>query len=224
MIAAASYLYRHRRTLSWIALLAVTALGLVYLAFGVLQFNPVRSTYEIHVRLAESGGLQPNRDVTVRGVRVGTVKSVDIADGGVVAVATIDGSVKISTDSTVRVAALSPAGEQYLDFVPGSRHGPYLAPGAHIGPDHTSSPVPLAQLLGDMNGAVVQLDPAKLAAIEHELGAGPAAPRKLADIIGGGTFLINTLDSVLPQTVSLVNNSRTVLSTVRDLGPGLAIT
>ncbi|MBO0854218.1 MAG: MCE family protein, partial [Nocardia sp.] len=40
----------------------------------------------------------------------------------------------------------------------------------------------------------------------------------------GGTFLINTLDSVLPQTVSLVNNSRTVLSTVRDLGPGLAIT
>lgn len=75
-----------------------------------------------------------------------------------------------------------------------------------------------------MNGAVVQLDPAKLAAIVHELGASAQAPDKLAAIIQGGTFLITTLGSVLPQTVSLLRHSEVVLSTVRDLSPGLAAT
>ncbi|MBY8857066.1 MlaD family protein [Nocardia sp. CA2R105] len=222
--AVAAYLSGHRLTVSWIALVLTTVLGASYLVFGSLQADPFRSTYLVRVRFAESGGLQPNRDVTVRGVRVGVVKSVDIADGVVVAVVAIDGSAKIPADSTARVAALSPAGEQYLDFVPRTSTGPYLADGATVGVDRTSAPVTLAQLLGDMNGAVVQLDPAKLASIVQELGGSPQAPEKLAAIIGGGTLLITTLGSVLPQTVSLLRNSEIVLSTVRDLSPGLAAT
>lgn len=222
--AVVTYLFRHRLTVSWIALVLTTVLGAAYLVFGPLQADPFRSTYAVRVRFAESGGLQPNRDVTVRGVRVGEVKSVQLADGVVVAVAAIDNSVRIPADSTVRVAALSPAGEQYLDFVPRTSVGPFLADGATIGVDRTSAPVTLAQLLGDMNGAVVQLDPAKLASIVHELGGSPQAPQKLAAIIQGGTFMITTLGSVLPQTVGLLRNSEIVLSTVRDLSPGLAAT
>ncbi|WP_067902583.1 MlaD family protein [Nocardia vaccinii] len=222
--AMLTYLFRHRSTVSWIALVVTTVLGATYLVFGSLQADPFRSTYVVRVRFAESGGLQPNRDVTVRGVRVGEVKSVDIADGVVVAAAAIDSSVRIPADSAVRVAALSPAGEQYLDFVPRTSAGPYLVDGATVGVDRTSAPVTLAQLLGDMNGAVVQLDPAKLASIVHELGGSPQAPEKLAAIIQGGTFMITTLGSVLPQTVSLLRNSEIVLSTVRDLSPGLAAT
>src|SRR5690606_26146504 len=40
---------------------------------------------------------------------------------------------------------------------------------------------------------------------------------KLADIIDGGVFLISTLDSVLPQTVGLLRDSRAVLATASDL-------
>ena len=215
-------LVRRRFTVSWVALLLTLVLGAAYLTFGSLQINPFRSTYHVRVQLAQSGGLLPGRDVTVRGQRVGRVSSIDIVDGAVVAVAVVDASVKIPVASTARVAALSPAGEQYLDFVPAGSDGPYLTDNATVDVGRTSTPVPLAQLLGDMNGALAQLDPRKLAAIVHELGAGKAAPEKLAAIIDGGAFLITTLGSVLPQTVSLLNNSEVVLSTVRDLTPGLA--
>jgi virulence factor Mce-like protein len=223
-MTVADRLFRHRLTLSWVALVVTMVVGIGYLAIGVLQVDPLRPSYRVRIRLAESGGLQPDRDVTVRGVRVGRVMSVDIDGGVVVAVASIEGSARIPADTTARVAALSPAGEQYLDFVPRTPGGPYLTDGATVDVDRTSTPVTLAQLLGDMNGAVVQLDPAKLAAIVHELGSGSQAPDKLAAIIRGGTFLITTLGSVLPQTVSLLHHSEFVLATVRDTAPGLAAT
>ncbi|WP_433710464.1 MlaD family protein [Nocardia sp. CA-084685] len=223
-LAITDRLARHRLVVSLIALGATLIVGATYVVFGSLELNPLASTYQIRVRLAQSGGLLPDRDVTVRGVRVGRVSSVDLVDGQVVAVASIEAGTKIPTDSTVRVAGLSPAGEQYLDFVPATSSGPYLAGGAVIGADRTTVPVQLAQLLGDLNGTIAQLDPDKLQAIVHELGAGSAAPEKLAAIIDGGAFMITTLGAVLPQTVSLLRHSEVVLGTARDLGPGLAIT
>lgn len=214
---------RHRLTVSWVALVLTLIAGASYLVVGSLRVDPLASTYSVRVRLAQSGGLLPNRDVTVRGVRVGRVTSVDLGSDGVDAVAAIDSGTRIPVGSAVRVAGLSAAGEQYLDFVPDTSRGPYLADGAVI-TDRTSTPITLAQLLGDLNGTIVQLDPAKLQAIVHELGAGSAAPQKLAAIIDGGAFLITTLGSVLPQTVSLLHNSETVLNTARDLAPGLRAT
>lgn len=222
VVATVEALYRHRFTVSWIALVLTLVTGTVYILFGTLELNPLRPTYQVRVQLAQSGGLLPDREVTVRGTRVGRVTSIDMVDGTVVAVASIDSSVRIPASTQVRVAARSAAGEQYLDFLPDTSGGPYLADKAVVGLDRTSTPVTLAQLLGNMNGAIVQLDPAKLAAIVQELGAGSAAPEKLAAIIDGGSFLISTLSSVLPQTVSLLNTSEVVLSTARDLTPGLA--
>jgi len=43
----------------------------------------------------------------------------------------------------------------------------------------------------------------------------------VAAIIDGGMFMISTLDSVLPQTVSLLHNSTTVLTTLGQGGPAL---
>ena len=159
--------------------------------------------------------------MTVRGVRVGSVESVRLDRGDVVATAKIDSDVRIPVGSAVRVSGLSLAGEQYLDFVPTGSVVPYLGDGAVISRDETSTPVTLPQVLGNATGVLSQLDPDKLHAIVTELGASPQAPQKLADIIDGGTFMIATLSSVLPQTVSLLHNSQIVLGTLRDMGPGL---
>ncbi|MFI6361258.1 MlaD family protein [Nocardia sp. NPDC050630] len=224
VLAVTDRLVRHRLIVSLVALVATLIAGATYVLFGSLELNPFASTYQIRVHLAQSGGLLPDRDVTVRGVRVGRVSSVDIVDGEVVAVASIEAGTRIPTDSAIRVAGLSMAGEQYLDFVPTNSGGPYLAAGAVIGKDRTAVPVQLAQLLGDLNGTIAQLDPDKLQAIVHELGASSAAAEKLAAIIDGGTFLITTLGTVLPQTVSLLRTSEVVLGTARELGPALAAT
>ncbi|GAB2679122.1 MlaD family protein [Nocardia goodfellowii] len=224
IVSIVDRLVRHRLTVSGLALVATLLMGATYLVFGSLELNPLASTYQIRVHLPQSGGLLQDRNVTVRGVRVGRVSSVDLTGEGVVAIASIDSRTRIPVDTTVRVAGLSMAGEQYLDFVPSNSRGPYLADGAVVDTARASVPVQLAQLLVDLNGTIVQLDPGKLQTIVHELGTGPAAPEKLAAIIDGGAFLITTLGSVLPQTVSLLHHSEIVLSTLRDVGPGLVAT
>ncbi|MEU1983189.1 MlaD family protein [Nocardia sp. NPDC019395] len=212
---------RYRATTSLIGLLLVLLIGTGYLLFGALDINPLAAKYQVRVELRESGGLLPGQDVTLRGVRIGRVASVEVAGDKVVAVASIDERTRIPMGGRVRTAALSAAGEQYLDFLPDTDSGPFLAPGAVVTADRTSSPVPLSTMLEGLSGILAQVDPGQLRAISDELGVGEAGPDKLAAIIDGGFFMISTLDGVLPQTVSLLRNSRVLLTTLADSGAGL---
>lgn len=222
-VASAS-VRRARTAVSALSLIAILIGGLAYLTFGALGVDPTRPGIRVRVPLAESGGLLPNQDVTLRGVPVGRVEAVELDDSGVTAVALIDGRTRIPVDTAVRVSGLSPAGEQYLDFRPQTSGGPFLADGSVIEPGRTEIPVTLAQTLANADGALAQLDPQKLATIRKELGVSPQGPEKLGAIFDGGTFLLSTLDGVLPQTVSLVRNSRISFSTIADVNPGLEAT
>ncbi|WP_019926369.1 MlaD family protein [Nocardia sp. BMG111209] len=217
-------LTRHRTALSVLGLVVILVLGAGYLSVGALQWDPWRSHFRVTVELTQSGGLLPNQDVTLRGVRVGRVSSVEVHGETVLAQAEIDGGAHIPASGTVQVSALSAAGEQYLDFVPTGDGGPYLSDGSVVTADRTSTPVTLSTMLGDFNGTLAQVDPAKLQAITKELGAGPDGPRKLQSIVDGGMFLVSTLDSVLPQTLGLLHNSTVVLNTTAELAPGLRVT
>jgi virulence factor Mce-like protein len=211
-------------TVAVIGLILTVVIALGYIVIGSLRVNPARSTIAVHVQLPESGGLLARQDVTLRGVPIGRIASVQLSGRGVTAVVDIDADVSIPKNSAVQVSGLSPAGEQYLDFRPGSDAGPYLADGDTVAENQTAIPVPFHQLVANAEGALNQLDPDKIAAITKELGVGPQAPEKLAALIDGGAFLITTLDSVLPQTVRSLRNSRTVLTTLADMGPGLTAT
>ncbi len=224
LLNALGYARERRLGLSALALLMMFVIGVVYLLFGTLKLDPARSDKLVRVHLAETGGLLPGQDVTLRGVPVGRVRSIDLAGDGVVAIAALHPDAEIPTDSAVRVSALSPAGEQYLDFRADRNDGPYLHDGSEIDRDATSTPVTLGTLLGNLDGTLAQIETAKLSAVLDELRVGPDGGEKLAAILDGGAFLVSTLDSVLPQTVSLFNTSRVVLATVRDVNPGLAST
>ncbi|MFJ1456422.1 MlaD family protein [Nocardia sp. N2S4-5] len=224
LVYSARLLARHRLLTSGLGLLLVLALGIGYLLLGSLQINPLRSQYQVRVELAQSGGLLPDQDVTLRGVRVGRVRTVDVDGDKVVAVAAINSGVHIPVGGDVRVSSLSAAGEQFLDFLPAAESGPYLSDGDVVTQDHTAIPVTMATVLGSMSGTLTQIDPAKIEGIVRELGGGEAAPEKLAAIVDGGMFLLSTLDSVLPQTVSLLHNSKAVLTMLGDVAPGLQAT
>lgn len=224
LVATVRRLVRFRLALSALGLLAVFLAGTGYLLIDSLQITPLQSHYAVRVELDQSGGILVNQDVTMRGVRIGRVTSVDLDGGKVIATASIDGGVKIPAAGRVRVAALSAAGEQFLDFDPTTHSGPYLADGAFVSDQQTAGPVTMAAMLNDLDGPLAQVDPAKLSAIEHELGVSPAGPQKLGAIIDGGMFIIATLDSELPQTASLLHNSKMVLTTVGQVSPGLRAT
>lgn len=212
---------RYRNVVSALALATTALFGATYLVFGALGVDPTAATIAVRVHLTESGGLLPGQDVTLRGVPIGKVAAVDFTADGVVALARLDAEVAVPDDGTVEVTSLSTAGEQFLNFRPLRAGGPYLSDGAEITRERTSVPTPLWRMLGTLDSTLAQVDPARLTAILDELGSGPGGPRKLADILDGGVFLVSTLDAVLPQTVSLIHDSKTVLSTIGAGAPAL---
>ncbi|OBK17172.1 MlaD family protein [Mycobacterium asiaticum] len=216
----------HRRQV-WLSvggLVLTLVIATAYLLVGALRVRPFESSYRVTLQLAESGGLLPNQDVALRGVRIGRVESLQITDRGVNAVASITSKVRIPTNSVAHVSALSPAGEQYINFEAESDAGPYLHDGSVIGLDRTGVPVSLAQLLGDADGMLAQVDPRKVELIKQELSLTKEGPNKLAAIVDGGTMLLSTLDSVLPETTSILRTSRVVLTLAADKNAGLAAT
>jgi virulence factor Mce-like protein len=222
---AVSAIRRERSAwISGIALIVVLVVSLTYLLVGVLHVRPLASDYRLTVELSQSGGLLPHQDVTLHGVHIGRVESLAFSPKGVDATLRINGGVHIPATSSVRVSALSPAGEQYVDFSAASDKGPFLAGGDVIPRERTATPVTPAELLAHADGVLAQVDPAKLARIRKELNLSKEGPQKLTAIVDGGVFLLSTLDSVLPETVGILKNSRVVLSSAVDVNEGIAAT
>jgi phospholipid/cholesterol/gamma-HCH transport system substrate-binding protein len=212
---------RRRILLSGIGLAVTLAVALAYVAIAGLGVSLTRKAITVRVLLPESGGLLAHQDVTLRGIPIGRVTAVNLTDKGVEAVAEINATARIPRDSPVRVSGLSAAGEQYLDFRPQDSNGPFLTDGTVIGQNQATIPVSLPKIIDDSHGALAQLDPTKLAALVRELRVSREGPQKLAAILDGSIFLASTLDGVLPQTVSLIRNTRVVFTTLHDVTPGL---
>ncbi|GJF12994.1 putative MCE family protein [Mycolicibacterium cyprinidarum] len=213
--------HRQRFILSGIALVVVAVVAIAYLTFGALRVDPFAKTYQVRIELPDSGGLLENVDVAIRGVKVGRVGTLSLTRNGVDATVHIDSKFKIPVASPVRVSGLSAAGEQFIDFEPASDEGPFLSDGSVVPLTQTSTPVPLYQLLTNANGVLAQSDPEKLEIIKRELSLSNEGPQKLTDIVDGGTFMLSTLDSVLPETVSLLKTSRVALTMLSDVSPGM---
>lgn len=215
--------HRRRSWLSAGALILTLVVASAYLFLGALRVNPLASSLSITIELPNSAGLLPNQDVTLRGVPIGRVERLDITPAGVNAVVNVSSTVPIPESSDVRVSGLSPAGEQYVDFAAESDAGPYLSDGAVIAAGRATVPVSLAEMLANADGALAQVDTSKIELIKRELSLSAAGPQKLADIIDGGTFLLSTLDSVLPETTSVLRTSRVVLTMAADKSDGISV-
>lgn len=215
--------HRHKTWLSAGALLLTLLVGVTYILLGALRWNPLASVYRFTVELPASGGLLPNQDVTLRGVPIGKVERLTLTPAGVNAEVRLQSTVKLSESSKARVAGLSAAGEQYIDFDGGTGEAPFVADGGSFNLGRTEVPVTLAELLAHSDGMLKQVDTKKLELIKKELSITKDGPQKLSDIVEGGTLLLSTLDGVLPQTTSLLNTSRVTLQLVADKNAGMKV-
>lgn len=223
IVGAVKYGHRHKAWLSALALLMTFIVGVSYLTLGALRWNPLKSTYLVNVELPGSGGLLVNQDVTLRGIPIGKIDKLSLRRDGVDARIKINDDIAISETSQARVAGLSAAGEQYLDFDGGNGAAPFLADGSTFTMGKTEIPVTLAQLLAHSDGMLKQVDTTKLELIKKELGMSKDGPQKLDDLVDGGIYLISTLDGILPQTTSILNTSRATLQLVSDKQEGMKV-
>lgn len=218
---------RNKLVLSGIGLVLILILGASYLLVSVMRVNPLRSTYTVTVNLDRSGGLQPGNDVTLRGYRVGKVTGIELVDRGqsIAAKAEIDSTYRIPVETAVAVQALSAAGEQYMDFRPGTEDGPYLSDGAVIefDPEVVKTPTPVWSVLDNTSALFDQVDPDKFAVILDELDiALSGGPDQLRGLVNGISLATAGLHSLLPQTTSLITNLQTITNTTSMAQPDLA--
>ncbi len=202
-----------------VAFLVLSAMGVVYVAGSFLGFTDrlLGRGFTMHATLPTSGGIFEGSEVTIRGVKVGEVKNMDVTPDGVRLDLAMEDGTKLPMASSVHVHNLSAVGEQYLDFEPPSQQGPYAGPGDTIRGDAESLPISEEKLLTQMDSLVGSLDGADLSTVVTELGTmfrGTANP--LQRMVDSGSRLVDAASAHADETIELFDTGRTVLRTQAD--------
>jgi phospholipid/cholesterol/gamma-HCH transport system substrate-binding protein len=195
-----------------VALLGISYLSFRYVGLDRLLFG---DGIDVAADFSDSGGIFVNAEVTYRGVGVGRVSDMALTDDGVRVTLTLDPDApEIPADSAAVVANRSAVGEQYVDLRPDDDAGPYLADGAVIPQDRTAIPIPVEQLLLDVDELVGSIDPDDLRVVVDELGTAFAgAGDDLGRLLDNGDLLLTRAQESLPQTLQLITDGQTVLDT-----------
>jgi virulence factor Mce-like protein len=203
--------------LQLLAFAVVAVLGMSYLGFKYVGLDRLvlGSGYDVAADFTDSGGIFVNAEVTYRGVAVGRVSDMELVDDGVRVVLTIDpGADDIPADTKAIVATRSAVGEQYVLLQPDDDKGPFLEDGSVIPKERTSIPVPVEQLLLNMDELVGSIDQENLRIVVDELGqAFAGAGDDLGRLIDNGNLLLARAEESLPQTLQLITDGQTVLET-----------
>ena len=203
--------------LKLLAFAALAVLGMSYLGFNYVGLDRavLGSGYEVAADFKDSGGIFVNAEVTYRGVAVGRVSDMKLVEDGVRVVLTIDPDTDpIPAGTSAIVATRSAVGEQYVDLRPDTDQGPFLEDGAVIPQERTGIPVPVEQLLLNLDELVGSIDQKNLRILVDELGqAFAGAGDDLGRLIDNGDLLLTRAEESLPQTLQLITDGQTVLDT-----------
>ncbi|MEV1289150.1 MCE family protein, partial [Micromonospora sp. NPDC049679] len=202
-----------------VSILGVSYVGVRYVGLGDRLLG---GGYVVHVDLARAGGIFPNAPVTYRGVSVGRVGAVSLRGDGVRADLRLGRGVRVPSDLRAVVSQRSAVGEQYLDLRPEREEGPYLRDGSVIPRDRTGVPLAPETLLANLDALVRSVNPADLTVLITELGtAFEGNELALGRILDAGDALLADATATLPETLALIRDGRTVLTTQAESAEAL---
>ncbi|MFN2586860.1 MAG: MCE family protein [Actinomycetota bacterium] len=205
------------------------------LAFSLDKIPFVKQAYEVTAEFGDAAGLNPENQVRVAGIKVGTVESVELAGDKVVVTMAVDNGVEIPKDAEAEIKLATLLGTKFVE-IDGVGGGPFLEEGDVIPLERTEIPFEIYQaanqgtnVLEDLDGPalnkmLVQL--AKLtAAAEDEvgealaglndLGAGVGArDEQLRELLAGADDLTALLADEGDEIVRLVDASNDVLGSL----------
>jgi phospholipid/cholesterol/gamma-HCH transport system substrate-binding protein len=197
-----------------ISVLGISYVGVRYVGLGDKLLG---DSYTVYADLADAGGLFTNASVSYRGVPVGRVTGLTLHDKGARAKLRLDKKVRVPVLLHAIVADRSAVGEQYLDLRPDTDAGPYLHDGSVIPRERTGVPLAPETLLANLDSLVHSVDPADLKVLIDELGtAFEGSETALQRILDAGGQLLDSANTALPETLTLLRDGRTVLGTQLD--------
>ena len=212
------------KTLRLVALFAVISIvGIVYVGLRYVGADSLigLGPYTAKVELADSGGIFPDASVSYRGVEIGKVGDMRVTPQGLEVDLEIEQDAPpVPTSSMAVIANRSAVGEQYVDLQPPNDRGPYLDEDSVIPISQTRTPVPVDQLLADVNALATSVPLPELRTTVDELfNAFDRAGPDLQRLLDSSNALIPDAIANLPQTRQLLRDGRIVLTTQSQLGP-----
>lgn len=188
------------------------SLGLSYLmASQVLSI--LQDRYSVIVEFRDAGGVFTNQEVTYRGITVGQVGTMEVADDGVEIELLIDKTFDEIPKENVeaRVMFKSAVGEQFVDLLPASDGAPYLADGDRIPVEQTSIPVSTQALLSTLDAVLRGVPPEDLKGAVDALGIGlTGRGPDIATILESSATLAELFAERAPEVQSLLRNGTKV--------------
>lgn len=214
-----------RARLQIMAFILIALVGVSYAGFRYAGLDRLFGNrgYEVTLQLANTGGVFENAEVTYRGVPIGRVGELQLTDTGVSVPLDIEESApKIPSDVEAVVSLRSAVGEQYVDLRPKVESGPYLREGSVIEPEQTSTPLPVQDLMTNLDQFANSVPEDSLNTVVTELGtAFRGNGGNLQTILDTSREFTQQAQEHLPQTVQLLENGKTVLDTQNDQGSSI---
>jgi phospholipid/cholesterol/gamma-HCH transport system substrate-binding protein len=194
---------------AWVVgLVSIILLGIgVFLAFSVNRFEGLRGVYKLSADLKDAAGLQPGNEVRIAGVKVGTVKSLELEPEAARVLMEIEDDVQIPRETRLEVKLKTLLGQKFIELqFPRS----YLASVENGGDGVTS---------GYLNeGEVIPLDQTKIPYEVYQ--AANEGTAVLADI--DKKALRRMLDAFTDVVGQSKEELRTALTDVNDAGAVLS--
>jgi phospholipid/cholesterol/gamma-HCH transport system substrate-binding protein len=200
-----------------VAVLGIVFAGGRYAGLGQLVPGYDRG-YLVKADFSDSGGVFEGAQVTYRGVPVGKVEKLALQPKGIRVDLRLKPGTKVPSPTKAVVANRSAVGEQYVDLQPENDGPTYLKAGDVIAQTKTSIPIQPTQLIVNLDRLVRSVDTADVTVVLDELGkAFDGSGDDLQRLIDAGDQLTAAATQNLPQTLKLINDSKKVLDTQRDV-------
>ncbi|GLP73649.1 mammalian cell entry protein [Mycobacterium antarcticum] len=220
-----------RLQLTIFAIVTVICVGAISAFYLHLPAAVGIGAYEVTADFEAGGGLYQNANVTYRGVTIGRVEQVSLADQGVVATMRLNTDTEVPDNVTATVKSVSAVGEQYIDLVPPQDPSSgRLGNGSNIGVDRTAVGQDISALLSQAETLVDSIGNARVKDLLQETfkafnGSGP----ELARMIQSSRLLIDEANDNYGQISQLIDQAGPFLDAqirsgddVKSLSDGLA--
>lgn len=203
---------RNQASVGAVALVLVVLSSLVAYFSDELPIIGSGTTYQAY--FAESGGLVPDNEVQVAGVKVGQVTSVSLAGKKVLVKFKISGT-RVGDATTASIEIKTLLGDKYVALVPKGKGA--QDPDTPIPVDRTTTPFQLQDAFGQLSDTVGQIDTQQLAqSFDTVSDALKDTPQPLKDTLNGLSALSKTVSSRDQELQNLLSNTSQVSKTLAD--------
>ena len=205
--------FRERNPVVVGAISLAVVLGLILLAFNAEKLPIIGGGDTYYADFSEAGGLKPNDEVRIAGVRVGKVDSVSLDSGHVKVAFRIENGADFGTDTRAAIKVKTLLGAMYLSLEPA---GPGRLPkGSEIPVARTSSPYDVVQAFSGLASTSEQIDTHQLARSLTTLAdLTRNTPQNFRQALAGVSALSGNLAARNEQIGTLLQNLRGVTTTL----------